>query len=205
MDARGRHKFSVEIEDVAAGASTLTVGGVVRGTINATLVAGKVKGELEFESKLEPGHKLLNFDPRGQTIEISSAAGVFFSHLFGSGSGGPTGGTSGTVTPFDVTVALTSSGADSNATAKAEYKRDGDLSFEVELEDLAVGSYDLLVGGVVRGSISVVNGSKGTRGKLQFESEPKPGQPTLNFEVAGQEIFVQQGATVFFTRTFPTP
>ncbi len=204
VDARGRHKFSVEIEDVAAGSYTLTIGGVVRGTISARLVAGKVEGELEFESKLEPGHKLLNFDPRGQTIEISTSAGVFFSHLFGSGSAGPGGGT---VTPFDVTVALTSSGADSNASAEAEYKRDvdGTLSFEVELEDLAFGSYDLLVGGVVRGSVSVVTDNNGTRGKLEFESEQKPGQPLLNFEVAGQEIIIQQGATVFFSRTFPNP
>lgn len=206
VDDRGRHKFSVEVEDVPAGAYTLTIGGVVRGTINVRLIAatGKIEGELEFESKLEPGHKLLNFDPRGQTIEVSNSTGVFFSHLFGSGSatGGP-----GTATPFDVVVALTSSGADSNASAEAEYKRDvdGTLSFEVELEDLAVGSYDLLVGGVVRGAISVVATSKGTRGKLEFESELKPGRPLLNFDVVGQEIVVQQGATIFFTRTFPNP
>ncbi|MGB8166325.1 MAG: hypothetical protein WCF18_02470, partial [Chthoniobacteraceae bacterium] len=149
-------------------------------------------------------HKLLTFDPRGQTIEISSSAGVLFSHLLGSGSAA---GPGGTVTPFDVTVALMSSGADNDATGHADYKRDvnGTLSFEVEVEDLAVGSYDLLVGGTVRGSIAVATASHGTRGKLKFESELKPGQQLLNFAVAGQEVIIQQGSTVFFTRTMPTP
>ena len=163
-----------------------------------------MKGELEFVSKLEPGHKLLNFDPRGQTIELSDATGVFFSHLFGSGTAG---GVGGTVTPFDVTVALTSSGTDADATAQAEFRRDvnGDLSFEVELEDLAVGSYDLLVGGTLRGAISVATSGHGTRGKLRFDSDPKVGESLLNFAVAGQEILVQQGAAIYFSRTFPTP
>ncbi len=203
VDARGRHKFSVEIEDVLAGSYTLTIGGVVRGTIAAKLIDGKVKGELEFESEREPGHKLLNFDPRGQTIEISNATGIFFTHLLGSGSAG---GVGGPVTPFDVTVALTSSGADGNASGEAQLKRqvDGNLSFEVEVEDLDLGSYDLVVGGTVRGQITVVNASGGTRGKIEFESELS-GPLELNFAVAGQEIIVRQGATVFFTRTFPTP
>ncbi len=117
VDAQGRHSFSVEIEKVDLGAYTLTVGGTVRGTITAKSVAGQIKGELEFESESEPGKKVLTFDPRGQTIEISNASGVLFSHLLGSGSA--TGG-GGQVTPFDLTVALTSSGADSDATAKAE-------------------------------------------------------------------------------------
>ncbi|MEA3209471.1 MAG: hypothetical protein QOE70_2528 [Chthoniobacter sp.] len=202
VDNRGRHKFSVEIEDVDAGSYTLSVAGIVRGTISAKLVNGKVKGELEFESEQEPGHKLLNFDPRGQTIEITSSVGTFFSHLFGNGSAA--GG--GAVTPFDVTVALISSGADNDATAKAELKQSetGDRGFEVEIEDVAVGNYDLLVGGTVRGSIAVAAVSHGTRGKLEFESEPNAGQPALNFEVESQQVVIQQGSTVFFSRTFPT-
>ncbi|MEA3209193.1 MAG: hypothetical protein QOE70_2250 [Chthoniobacter sp.] len=204
VDAQGRHKFSVEIEDLAAGAYTLTVGGVARGTINAKLVAGKVKGEIEFESENESGHRLLDFDPRGQTLEISSSTGVFFSHLLGSGSAGP-GGTA--VTPFDLIVPLISSGADADATAKAEYqqKENGERCLEVETEDLAVGAYDLLVGGLVRGTINVAAASHGTRGKLEFDTESGAGRLALNFEVAGQEVVIRQGATQFFSRTFPTP
>lgn len=206
VDDRGRHDFSVEIEDVPVGAYTLTIGGVVRGTISVKLVAGKTKGELEFSSKVEPGHKLLNFDPRGQTIEVSTAAGTFFTHLFGNGSATPGGG-GGSVTPFEMEVALISSGADANAEAKAELKRklSGEFSFEVEVEDVDTGAYELLVGGVVRATIDVVADNKGTRGKVEFETEIKPGKLPLNFEVAGQEIVIRQGATTFFARTFPTP
>lgn len=204
VDAKGRHKFSVEIEDVDAGTYTLTVAGKVRGSIAAKLVNGQVKGELEFESEREPGHKFLDFDPRGQTIEVSSAAGVFFSHVLGSGSGGAGGAAA---TPFDLAVALLSSGVDSDAKAKAELKQDesGELSFEVQVEDVATGTYDVVVDGTVRGSLTVATTSKGTRGRLEFESSPKAGQSALNFDVAGKLVEVAQGGTVLFSRTFPTP
>lgn len=198
VDSKGRHKFSVEIEDVAVGSYTLTVGGVTRGTIVARLVLGKVQGEVEFETEKDGGRSTLTFDPRGQTIEVSNATGIFFSHLLGSGSATPP---STNVSPFDVVVPLISSGADADAEGKAEYKRKdtGSLSFEVEVEDLALGNYDLTVGGTVRGSIAVTATSKGTRGKIKFEDA------ALNFEVAGQDIGVSQGGTTYFTRTFPTP
>ncbi len=203
VDNKGRHKFNVEIEKVEAGDYTLTVAGTVRGTIHAANVAGVVIGEVEFDSEIEPGHLALNFDPRGQLIEIKSAAGKFFSHILGSGSA--TGG--GTVVPFDVSVPLISSGADADASAKAQFKRTltGELSFEVEVEDVNVGAYDVLVGGTVRGSLNVVADGNRTRGKLEFDTEVSAGKLPLTFDVAGKSVVIRQGATVFFERTFPTP
>ena len=202
VDDRGRHKFSVEIEDVAAGSYTLAIAGVTRGTITAQTVAGKVKGEIEFDSESEGGHNLLKFDPRGQTIEISSSAGIFFSHLFGNGSS--TGGIA--VTPFDDEVALLSTGASPRGEAKAELqqKATGELSFDVELKDVPEGAYELLVGGVVRTTINVTAENSGTRGRATFETEQKTGTLPLDFEVRGQEIIVRQGGTTFFSRTFPS-
>jgi hypothetical protein len=40
--------------------------------------------------------------------------------------------------------------------------------------------------------LNVVTDGTGTRGQLEFD-------------VAGQEILIRQGATVFFRRVFPTP
>ncbi len=205
VDAQGRHKFSVEIEDVAAGDYYLVVAGVVRGTIHATFSSNRVKGELEFDSKVEPGHRPLNFDPRGQLIEITSAAGTFFSHVLGDGSATTPGPSS--AIPFEVQVPLLRSGATGSARAKAQLKQraSGEVCFEVEIEDIAAGSYDLIVAGNLRGTINVVSNGGGTRGKIEFETQPEAGDLLLNFDVEGQEIVVSQGGTTFFSRVFPTP
>jgi hypothetical protein len=203
VDQRGRHKFSVEIEDVPAGFYNLVVGGTLRGSIRVVAAAGRVEGEIEFSTSDDNGDELpLTFDPRGQLLEITRAGGIYFSHLFGNGSGG-----SGGAIPFRLEVPLLSTGADANASAKAELKQkaSGQQSFEVEVEDVNIGAYDLLVGGTVRGTINVVAVDGGTRGQIEFESEPDSGELLLNFPVAGQEIIVQQGATVFFRRIFPNP
>jgi hypothetical protein len=202
VDDRGRHKFNVEIEKVAVGDYTLVIAGTVRGIIRARSTASGVAGEIEFDSKVEPGHRPLNFDPRGQLIEITSAAGAFFSHLLGSGSA--TGG-GGTAVPFEISVPLLSTGADANASAKAELKRKvtGELSFEVEVEDVNVGAYELVVGGTARGTLNVVADGNGTRGRIEFETEPGAGKLLLDFAVAGETIGIRQAATVFFERVFP--
>lgn len=202
VDDKGRRKFNVEIEKVPVGDYTLTIAGTVRGTIRAVQTTTGVEGELEFDSKTEPGHRPLNFDPRGQLIEISSPSGVYFSHILGSGSATPG---SGTAIPFQVNVPMLSTGVDSNASAKVELKQkpSGKLSFEVEVEDVNTGAYELVVGGTVRGTLNVVTDGNGTRGQLEFESEPDSGELLLNFNVLGEEIIVRQGGTVFFSRIFP--
>ncbi len=86
VEAGGRHKFNVEIEDVPVGNYTLRVAGAVRGTIRVVATANGVEGEIEFDTKIEPGHVPLTFDPRGQLIEVLSPAGIYFSQLLGSGS-----------------------------------------------------------------------------------------------------------------------
>jgi hypothetical protein len=60
--------------------------GTVRGSISVTSVG--LASEIEFTSNVEPGKRRLNFDPRGQLLEITSPEGTFFSHLLGSASTG---------------------------------------------------------------------------------------------------------------------
>ncbi len=206
VDNNGRHRFDVEVEDVPVGAYALTVGGVARGSLQVTSTAEGVQGELEFSTRPDPDERPLNFDPRGQLIEIRAAAGTYFSHLLGSGSATPGSGGGGQPA-FETEVPLFSTGVDANATAKAELKRDfdGDLSFEVEVEDVAAGAYELVVGGTVRGTVQVVADNSSTRGQLEFESEPQPGRPLLDFAVPGEEIVVRQGQVIYFSRVFPQP
>lgn len=213
----GRRKFSVEIEDVPAGTYKLYIGGTLRGTIHAAAVVGGVEGEIEFSHGDDnpKGELPMTFEPRGQLIEIKNAAGeVIFSHLFGNGSapGGSGGGSddnggSGNVAqPTELKLPLISTGADSNASAEAKFRRkdNGDEDFEVEVEDVNVGSYELVVGGVVRATINVITVEGGTRGKVEFDSDsPKAGELRLDFAVAGQEVIVRKGGTVYFSRVIP--
>ncbi len=86
VDEKGRHKFNVELLNLPVGPYSLSVAGTLRGTISVTNVG--VPSEIEFTSKVEPGKRPLNFDPRGQLLEITSPEGTFFSHLMGSASTG---------------------------------------------------------------------------------------------------------------------
>jgi hypothetical protein len=149
----------------------------------------------------------LRFDPRGQLIEIKNATGTFFSHLFGDGSAtSGTGGVGGATVPGVITIALFNSGADDNATAKAEFKRNerGGESFEVEVEGLDAGSFELLVNDIVRGTIQIEPTSGGTRGKIKFDDEPAADEKPLDFDPLGAVITLRKDGIIFFQRDFPS-
>ena len=78
----GRADFSVELEDVAAGSYALDVGGIERGTIEVAAVARGTEGEIEFRDPPEAGHFLLDFDPRGQIVQVRRGSAVVLSGMF---------------------------------------------------------------------------------------------------------------------------
>lgn len=81
-----RTDFSVEIEDVPVGSYTLRIGGAVVGTIEVVqLQDGSVEGEIEFRDPVEPGKVLLDFDPRGQQIDVLEGSTVVLETLFPEG------------------------------------------------------------------------------------------------------------------------
>ena len=70
----------MEVEDAPLGDYQLLVGGVPRGTITVAIAS---KGEIEFSSDLdERGVLRLDFDPRGQDIEIRHDATVLLHVAF---------------------------------------------------------------------------------------------------------------------------
>ncbi len=78
-----RTDFSVEIEDVPVGDYPLRVGGQMVGTIPVTMRQdGSIEGELEFRNPVEPGKILLDFDPRGQDIEVLDGSTVILETTF---------------------------------------------------------------------------------------------------------------------------
>lgn len=200
IDDQGRHKFSVEIENVAVGTYQLWVGGVQRGSISAQLSSNEVVGEIEFSNPRDTGELLLGFDPRGQLIEVKSAAGTFFSHLFGLPDTN-----SVVVLPLRIELPLFNTGFAPSASADMTFKRDdrGRRSFQIEIEDAPLGSYDLLVGGSQRASISVVATASGTHGEVEFEDEPDGGSLPLDFDPLGQDIALKHSGDIYFERTLP--
>jgi hypothetical protein len=80
-----RTDFSVEIEDVPEGSYDLRVGGNTVGTIQAVMIQdGSIQGELEFRNPVEPGKLPLDFDPRGQQIDVLDGGTVILETLFPS-------------------------------------------------------------------------------------------------------------------------
>jgi hypothetical protein len=194
--------FRVEIEDVPVGDYDLVVGGVDRGTITVVDTGLKIEGELEFDTDPDdPGEVLLTFDPRGQTLEVVQGATVYFSNVF---DGTPTGGSSA-CTPTETELPLLNAGPDPDAKGKARFRvrDDCDLDFRVEIEDLPLGDYDLRVGGVSRGTITVVDTGLEIEGELEFDTDPnEPGEVLLTFDPRGALVEVSQGGTVFLSRVF---
>ncbi len=66
-----RVEFSVEIEDVPVGFYTLKVGGIEEGVIEAfEMHSGDVYGHIKFRDPETTGREHLDFEPRGQKVEV---------------------------------------------------------------------------------------------------------------------------------------
>jgi hypothetical protein len=72
-----RVEFSVEIEDVPVGTYPLIVGGNEVGIIQAfEMHDGDVYGRIKFRDPESHGSKHLDFEPRGQKIEVRQGNGT---------------------------------------------------------------------------------------------------------------------------------
>lgn len=197
-----RRDFRVEIEDVPVGAYDVFVASTNRGTLTVAVQLDlKVQGEIEFSSVLDdsPSNELpLDFDPAGQTIEIKQGTNVFL-----SATGGTT--TTGTCSVVNNEVDFTTTGLDGDAKGKSRFRQDAGCGrdLRVEVEKLTVGSYDLKVGGLLRGTISVTGAGSNTLGEVEFDTEPTPGKLLLNFDPRGQSVEVLQGTNLFLSVTMP--
>jgi hypothetical protein len=199
-----RTDYDVELEDLPVGAYVLRVGGTARATIDVRAIAGGTEGEVEFRSPVEPGKLLLDFDPRGQQVEVTQGGTVFFRST-------QQGGT--TTTPPVVTGAPPTGNAtyfvrfesqNDGPQIEAELEQRADrVDFQVELEDVPVGTYQLRVGGTARGSIAVVAVPGGTRGEVEFRNPVEPGKVQLDFDPRGALIEAVRNGTVVISATLP--
>lgn len=195
--------FQVEAEDVPVGDYEVWIGGVLRGTLTVVDTGLKIEGELEFDTDPDdPGELLLDFDPAGATVEVRQGATTFFSSAF-TGNGG---GSGGSCTAEENELPLLNTGADGDAKGKARYRLESDCDddFRVEVENLPLGDYELRVGGVVQGTLTVALVAGEAEGEVEFDNDPdQPGELPLTFDPRGQLIEVVQGGTVYLERLFP--
>lgn len=186
----GRKMFSVQLSGIAGTNWALYVDGVLRGAITTRGASGGIS----FDTLAKGGKSLpLDFDPRGKVIDITSDGQIVFSATMAARAAGIN-----IATPTTQTAAIPSTGADSDATAKATLKVDKKArqKFSVELEDLPAGTYELLANGTSVANITV--GATG-EGEVEFSSsnDEEDALP-LSFDPATSVFTVQSGGTVYF-------
>jgi hypothetical protein len=199
------------------------------------------RGDIKFSSPAEDGHRLLNFDPRGEKMEVRDDQGAVLSSFynmfeaddhdhhrdgdghhgndghhydceFGPGTGHGMGMGSGMADCVDdgeflgIEVDLVNTGALSAAKGEAEWELNTNrVEFSVEIEDVPVGSYPLLVGGNQVGIIQAHEmRDADVYGRIRFRDPESHGSEHLDFEPRGQKIEVLQGANIILEVEFPT-
>jgi len=199
--------FKVEAEDVPVGDYDLFVGGVLRGTIPVRLDShsGKIQGEIEFETG-DSRKPLLDFDPRGQLVEVSQNAVAFLTAMFSSGSGN--GGGQSACTESSNELPLLNAGVTGSARGEARVRLqdDCDEDLRVEIEKVSVGDYDLLVDGVVRATLVVAfNPTSGeNEGEVEFDTSPDdPNEILLDFATTGAVVEVEKNGSLILFRQLP--
>jgi hypothetical protein len=150
---------------------------------------GKGKGNLKKVA--------LDFDPRGLVVDVVRDDAIIFSGemLAQIPSLLPQVGESNLV--------LTSTGTDADATGTAllHLNEDGELSLTVQIGALPAGTYDVVIGGVLRGTITVTGLEPDGLAEVVFSTEPDANELLLDFDVLGETIEIRQGATVFLNGT----
>ena len=194
--------FKVEIEDVPAGAYDLYVNNKNRGVIHVVDTGTEFKGEIEFDTDPDdPDEFLLTFNPNSTPIEVRQGETIYFSDVFDGAAPLPQD-----CMDEETEIPLLNTGETPGAKGKARFRQreDCDQDFRVEIEDLPPGDYNLLVGGVNEGTITVVNTLSGPEGEIDFDTNPDGmGELPLDFNPGGQLVEIEQGGTVFLQRIFP--
>ncbi|HSP96060.1 MAG TPA: hypothetical protein VL049_02295 [Candidatus Dormibacteraeota bacterium] len=132
---------------------------------------------------------------------IAAAAPAAWARDGGSGGGGTA------CAPQELRESVASTGLDADASARARWRQDDRCrrDFQVEVEDVPVGSYDVLVDGTVRGTIAAVaDPAGGTRGELELESagDDTPHAPALDFDPVGAALEIRGAAGIYFADVF---
>lgn len=114
------------------------------------------------------------------------------------------GGTTGAGKVVLVRTPEAPAGAKAKAVVKVQFGVAGLVALEVEVERILAGDYELIVGGVSRGVVTVAGQGGQERGVLRFMAVPRdPADRLLDFAAAGQRMVIRRGETLFFSGVLP--
>ena len=195
----GRTDFYVQVQHLQVGTYELVVDGNVEAQIQVVQRLLATVGEVQFTSPNGVGE--LPFDPHGKTIQIKQGDTLFLTGDF------PAAGTTVQVPAHAAVIAapMLRTGLDPDAEGQVRFRNrvNGIVDFRVQIEHLAVGTYDLVVGNTVRAQIQVVQRFQATRGEVELRKPAEAGTLSLDFDPRGQTLQIRQGANVFLTADFP--
>lgn len=207
--ATGQIELEVEARGLMAGEYEVVVNDRVLGGLRMESKDGETRGRQEFESRPNKADELpLAFDPAGLPILLRREGEVFYSGVVPTtplpGAEGGTRGMTGGGKVVLVRAAEAPAGAKAKAVVKVQFGVAGLVALEVEVERILAGDYELIVGGVSRGVVTVAGQGGQERGVLRFMAVPKdPADRLLDFAAAGQRMVIRRGETLFFSGVLP--
>lgn len=97
-----------------------------------------------------------------------------------------------------------STGVDPDAKGWIEWRSQKDrLRFRVQTEKLDAGDYDIAVGGVVIGLLSVHPANSGNKMAVEFRNPAEAGKPLFEVDPRGQLVTIERAAVVYLQVVLP--
>ncbi len=157
-------------------------------------------GTIEFDSCNEATVEVSAADAVTGTglnrFQITRLANIFATDC----TGGIGDDLSPAVAPFEARIELVGTAAAPAASGDVEIEVEpGRAEFEVEVEDLPLGDYQVVVDGVDRGTLTVIDTGMGFEGELKLRSPADAGAALLTFDPRGAVVEIVQEDTVFLT------
>jgi len=211
VDANGDRSLGVAVGALPFGLYDL----VIDGSVEGSFVVNKLKRKKKKRRRRRRGRRRpralrslgsillstsdgsLRVDPLGRQIDVVGNGQTFLTTQAVAMANGVTPCTETRTLVFLPRVAGVGS-----AKARFRTRKDCDEDFQVEIQDVPAGIYDLRVGGVVRGQIvAAFAPAKGQiEGQIEFDTDADdPHELPLSFDPTAATIEVLQGGSVLFS------
>lgn len=189
----GQVKAVIDAKDLVPGNYQLYVAGVQRGTLVVDS-GSHPRGTLVYKTGGSAGSLPLDFAIADQAIAIRQGGTDFLS---GKAPALPA------ASDHDDSISLFRGPAatgEAQAEVSMHFGPTGPTTLEVTIEKAPVGSYSVIIGDAIRGTLNVTSSGGITEGEIHFQVG---GNPAFDFPSAGQSISINQGETNFFFGQLP--